>query len=153
MGNFSARSDFDIQILWELQNLGLGNRARARERRGEHELSILELFRIQDQVASDVVQSLTLAQSAAGRMKEAEDELRDAVDSAEKNLQGVSQTKRLTGNLLILVIRPQEVVAAIQALGQAYTDYFGAIADYNRTQFRLYRALGNPAQSVQIPKN
>src|SRR5262249_19165936 len=53
MGNFSARSDFDVQILWELQNLGLGNRARARERRGEHELSILELFRMEDQVAAD----------------------------------------------------------------------------------------------------
>jgi len=153
MGNFSARSDFDLQILWELQNLGFGNRARARERRGEHELSILELFRIQDQVAADVVQSHALAQSAAERMKEAEAELRDAIDSAEKNLQGVSQTKRLTGNLLILVIRPQEVVAALQALSQSYGDYFGAVADYNRTQFRLYRALGHPAQTVQIPKN
>lgn len=153
MGNFGARSDFDLQLVWEFQNLGLGNRARVNERRGEHELSILELFRIQDQVAADVVQSISLAQSAAGRMKEAEAELRDAVESAEKNLSGVSQTKRLTGNLLILVIRPQEVVAAIQSLGQAYGDYYGAIADYNRSQFRLYRALGHPAQTVQVPKN
>jgi outer membrane protein TolC len=153
MGNFSARSDFDIQVLWELQNLGFGNRARVNERRGEHELSVLEWFRIQDQVAADVVQSYALAQSAAGRMKEAEAELRDAVDSAEKNLLGVSQTKRLTGNLLILVIRPQEVVAAIQSLSQAYGDYYGAIGDYNRAQFRLYRALGHPAQTVLLPKN
>jgi outer membrane protein TolC len=153
MGNFSARSDFDLQVLWELRNLGFGNRALVNERRGEHELSILELFRIQDRVAADVVQSHELAQSAAERMKEAEAELRDAVDSAEKNLQGVSQTKRLTGNLLILVIRPQEVVAAIQALFQAYGDYYGAVADYNRAQFRLYRALGHPAQTLQIPKN
>jgi outer membrane protein TolC len=153
MGNFGARSDFDLQIVWELQNLGFGNRARANERRGEHEISILELFRLQDQVAADVVQTFSLAQSAAGRMKDAEAELREAVDSVEKNLLGVSQTKRLTGNLLILVIRPQEVTAAIQALAQAYGDYYGAIADYNRTQFRLYRALGHPAQMVQIPKN
>jgi outer membrane protein TolC len=153
MGNFGARSDFDLQFLWELQNLGFGNRARVNERRGEHEISILELFRLQDQVAADVVQTFTLAQSAAARMKDAEAELRDAVDSVEKNLLGVSQTKRLTGNLLILVIRPQEVTAAIQALAQAYGDYYGAVADYNRAQFRLYRALGHPAQMVQIPKN
>jgi len=153
MGNFGARSDFDLQVVWEFQNLGLGNRARVNERRGEHQLSILELFRIQDQVAADVVQSFTLAQSAAGRMKEAEDELRQAVDSSEKNLLGVSQTKRLTGNVIVLVIRPQEVVAAIQALSQAYIDYFGAVADYNRSQFRLYRALGHPAQIIQLPKN
>jgi outer membrane protein TolC len=153
MGNFSARSDFDLQFLWELQNLGFGNRARVNERRGEHEISILELFRLQDQVAADVVQTFTLAQSAAERMKDAEAEVRDAVDSVQKNLLGVSQTKRLTGNLLILVIRPQEVTAAIQALAQAYGDYYGAAADYNRAQFRLYRALGHPAQLVQISKN
>jgi outer membrane protein TolC len=153
MGNFGARSDFDLQVVWEFQNLGLGNRARVNERRGEHQLSILELFRIQDQVAADVVQSYTLAQSAAGRIKEAEDELRQALDSVEKNLLGVGQTKRLTGNVLILVIRPQEVVAAIQALSQAYVDYYGAAADYNRSQFRLYRALGHPAQMVELPKN
>jgi outer membrane protein TolC len=153
MGNFGARSDFDLQVIWEFQNLGLGNRARVNERRGEHQLSILELFRIQDQVAADVVQSFTLAQSAAGRMKEAEEELRQATDSADKNLLGVSQTKRLTGNVLILVIRPQEVGAAIGALSQAYVDYYGAVADYNRAQFRLYRALGHPAQMIPLPKN
>jgi len=154
MGNFSARSDFDLQFVWELQNLGFGNRARANERRGEHEISILELFRLQDQVAADVVQSYTLAQSAAGRIKDAEAELREAVDSVEKNLLGVSQTKELDRRKAAqLVIRPQEVVAAIQSLAQAYGDYYGAIADYNRAQFRLYRALGHPAQTVQIPKN
>jgi hypothetical protein len=28
---------------------------------------------------------------------------------------------------------------------QGYADYFEAIADFNRAHFRLYRALGNPA--------
>ena len=154
MGNFGARSDFDLQVVWEFQNLGLGNRARVNERRGEHQLSILELFRIQDQVAADVVQSHTLAQSSAGRMKEAEDELRQAVDSAEKNLLGVGQAKELgKPQAAQRVIRPQEAVAAVQALSQAYVDYYGAVADYNRSQFRLYRALGHPAQVVELPKN
>src|SRR5262249_47539256 len=31
--NFSARSDFDIQVLWELRNLGFGNRGLVDERR------------------------------------------------------------------------------------------------------------------------
>ena len=50
------------------------------------------------------------------------------------------------------MIRPQEVGAAIGALAQAYVDYYGAVADYNRAQFRLYHALGHPAQMVQLPK-
>jgi hypothetical protein len=57
-----------------------------------------------------------------------------------------STPKTVGGKAILLVIRPQEVVAAIQALAQSYNDYFPAVADYNRAQFRLYRALGQPAQ-------
>ena len=66
------------------------------------------------------------------------------MDSATKNLDGMSQTKA-AGNLAILVIRPSEVIAAIAALPQAYQDYYAAVADYNTAQFRLYHALGHPA--------
>jgi outer membrane protein TolC len=145
LNRFGARSDFDLQFLWEFQNLGFGNRARVNQRHAEYRLSILELFRTQDRVAAEVAQAYAQVQSAAARMREAEDELKQAVDSANQNLQGLGQTNR-AGNVIILVIRPQEVVASIQALGQAYTDYYGAVADYNRAQFRLYRALGRPAQ-------
>ena len=43
-----------------------------------------------------------------------------------------------------------EAVVAVQALNKAYYHYFGAVADYNRAQFRLYRALGNPAQALAV---
>jgi hypothetical protein len=49
---------------------------------------------------------------------------------------------------VLLVVRPQEAVAAVQSLGQANADFFTAVADYNRAQFRLYRALGHPAQCL-----
>jgi outer membrane protein TolC len=146
LSNFGARSDFDIQVLWELQNLGFGNRALRDVRRSENRLSVLELFRIQDQVAAEVAQAYAQAQSAANRVGKAERGLKDAVDSANKNFEGLGQTKTAGGRVIILVIRPQEVVAAIQALAQAYGDYYAAVADYNRAQFRLYRALGQPAQ-------
>ena len=29
--------------------------------------------------------------------------------------------------------------------GEAYADYYAAVADYDRAQFRLYRALGHSA--------
>jgi outer membrane protein TolC len=146
LGNFGARSDFDIQVLWELQNLGFGNRALVDLRRAENRLSVLDLFRLQDQVAAEVAQADAQARSAASRLGKAERELRDAVESADKNFEGLGQTKTAGGRVIILVIRPQEVVAAIQALVLAYNDYYGAVADYNRAQFRLYRALGQPAQ-------
>ena len=44
VANFGARMDFDIEVIWELQNLGFGNRARVQERRSENRLSQLELY-------------------------------------------------------------------------------------------------------------
>jgi outer membrane protein TolC len=147
VGNFGARGDFDIQMVWELQNLGLGNRARIRERQAEQQLSVVELFRTQDRVAAEVAQAQAQLESAAARLGDAESGLKDAVDSMNKNFEGLGQTRR-AGELLILVIRPQEAVAALQQLAQAYNDYYGVVADYNRAQFRLYRALGHPAQLI-----
>jgi outer membrane protein TolC len=144
--NFGARSDFDIQVLWELQNLGFGNKALVDQRRVENQLSVLDLFRLQDQVAAEVARALAQAQSAASRRSKAENALKNAVASANQNFEGLGQTRTAGGKVILLVIRPQEVVAAIQALSQAYTDYYGAVADENRAQFRLYRALGQPAQ-------
>jgi outer membrane protein TolC len=146
LSDFGARSDFDIQVLWELQNLGFGNRALADQRRAENQLSVLALFRLQDQVAAEVAQAFAQVQSAANRLGKGENGLKDAVESANQNFEGLGQTKTAGGKVIVLVIRPQEVVAAIQALAQAYNDYYGAVADYNRAQFRLYRALGQPAQ-------
>lgn len=147
LSKFAARGDFDVQVLWEWQNLGLGNHARVKERQAEHRLSLIELFRIQDRVAAEVAQQHALARAAADRQREAEAGLKDAVDSADKNFEGMRQTKRV-GNLNLLVIRPAEATAAVQALAQAYADYYGAVGDFNRAQFRLYRAMGHPAQSV-----
>lgn len=146
---FGGRSDVDIELLWEVQNLGFGNRARVHERKSEHEQSLLELLRIQDQVAADVVQAHAQVKTAANRAQVAEAGLADAVESANKNFEGLGQTVR-AGNLLLLLIRPQEAVAAVQSLSRAYTRYFTYVADYNRAQFRLYRALGYPAQAADL---
>ncbi len=146
LSNFGARFDIDVQLLWELQNLGFGNRARVNERKAERELALIELFRIQDHIAAEVVQSHAQVQSASARLSEAEIGVKDAIESANSNLEGVGQTQG-TGKL-VLLIRPQEAVAAVQALAQAYADYYSSVAEYDRAQFRLYRALGQPAQSL-----
>ena len=74
-------------------------------------------------------------------MNDAEPALREAIDLVQKSTEGLGQTRRI-GDALTLVVRPQEAVAAVQAFAQANADFFAAVADYNRAQFRLYRALG-----------
>jgi outer membrane protein TolC len=147
LGNFSFREDWDVQLLWKLENLGFGNRALFRQRRAENKAALLEAFRIQDRVAAEVVQAHAQAQLSQARTRHAHEELNKALENLEQNLGAMNQTKR-AGALILLVVRPQEVVAAVQALGQAYADYFGAVAQANQAQFRLYRALGQPAQNL-----
>ncbi len=53
---------------------------------------------------------------------------------------------RIAGELLQLINRPQEAVAALQQLQTAYDRYFTAIGAYNQAQFGLYHALGFPAR-------
>lgn len=150
LSDFGVRSDFDLEAIWELRNLGFGNRALIRQRQADFDRSRIEATRVRDIVAKEVTQVWADLQSANRRIREAERELKQALISANENLEGLGETKRVAGNIRELVIRPLEVVFALQVLDKAYYRYFGAIADYNRSQFRLYRALGNPAQALGV---
>jgi outer membrane protein TolC len=147
VGNGGLRSDLDLQVLWQFDNLGFGNLAKVQQRQAENRLAVIDLFRIQDRVAAEVAQAYAQAQLAARRVDVAEKGVRSALNSADKNLVALGQTKG-GGNPVVLLVRPQEAIAAVQALAQAYIDYYGAVADANRAQFRLYRALGQPAQCL-----
>lgn len=139
-----GRNDVNLQVLWGVNNLGYGNRAMIRERRAEQQQSLIDFYKIQDNVAREVVRAFAQLRAAAKRVTEAENGIKEAQVSYAGNVKGLSETTRF-GDLLVLVNRPQEVVAALQQLAQAYDSYFAAINEYNRSQFRLYRALGYPA--------
>jgi outer membrane protein TolC len=147
LSNFGGRFSFDLQAVWEVQNLGLGNRATVRERQAERRQALLQLLRTQDRVTAEVVQAHAQARRSANRLKAAADGVAEAAETAEKNLRGLVPGKKV-GDRLTLVFRPQEAVAAVAALDQAYRDYYSAVADHNRAQFRLYRALGHPARCL-----
>ena len=147
ISKFGSRFSLDLQAVWEFQSLGLGNRALVRERQAESNQALLQLMRTQDQITADVVQAYSRAKRAASRLTMAAEAVADAVETADKNLKGLVPGKRV-GDQLVLVFRPQEAVAAVAALDQTYRDYYQAVADHNRAQYQLYRALGQPAQCL-----
>jgi outer membrane protein TolC len=145
LNQWAGRSDLGAQVVWKLDNLGFGNQSLVRKRRGEMDLALVELYDVQDRVAAEVTQAKSDVESATLRARQAEAGLKESLATYEGNLKGLGQTTRF-GDLLTLVNRPQEVVAALTQLQQAYTNYYQSIADYNRSQFRLFYALGYPAQ-------
>jgi outer membrane protein TolC len=138
------RNDTSVQLLWQFRNMGLGNRALINQRRAEAERTLIELYRVQDQVAEEIADAHAQLQSASTRLGQATTEVEQAQISYRGNVKGLSETSR-SGDILVPLVRPQEAVAALQQLLTAYDNYFRATNDYNRAQFRMYRALGYPA--------
>jgi len=138
-GNFNARSDADVNLYWELQNLGFADRAIAKQRAAQNRTATLELLKVQDRVASEVVRAEKQRVAASRQMEEAGRALPEAEASLALNLTNIRRGAGLPG-----ATRPIEVVQPIQALAQARADYLDAVLAYNRAQFRLQRALGRP---------
>lgn len=151
LNEWSGRGDVAVQMIWQGENLGLGNRARIRERDAQNQLAVIELFRVQDLVAAEVTQAHAQLEAASVRVTQAAEGLTHALASYAGNLKGLSETTRF-GDSIQLVVRPQEVVAALQQLQAAYSNYFLTTGDYNRAQFRLFRAMGYPAQVIACEK-
>ncbi len=138
-GNFGARSDAAVNLYWEVQNLGMADRAIAKSRASQQRAALLEQMKVQDRVASEVVRADKSRLASAREMREAGKSLPEALSSLTLNLKNIRQGAGLPG-----ATRPIEVLQPIQALAQARADYLDAVLSYNRAQFRLYHALGRP---------
>lgn len=147
MDLWSFRDDFAPQVLWKLEGMGFGNLARIKEQRGEQSRAIVELFRVQDTVAAEITRAQARLQASAVRVVQADRAMREAIITYDGNYEGLAHTTRFD-NVLIQVYRPQEAVIALDDLMLSYNQYFGTVADYNRSQFELFRALGYPAKEV-----
>ncbi len=147
LNNFVGREDVSLQLMWQLEGFGLGNLARIKEQRGAESRAIVDLYHAQDRVAAEVTTAQAHVQSAAARVLQAERALRTAIITFNGNFEGLRQTTRFE-NLLILVYRPQEAVYALELMKEALDDYFTTVADYNRAEFRLYHAVGYPANEI-----
>jgi outer membrane protein TolC len=138
-GDFGARGDAAASLFWELHNLGFTDLAIVHRRRAEYGAADIDMVRVQAQVAADVVASYETRAAAAGQMDEARQAVTEAIQSLELNFTNIRRGAGLPG-----ATRPIEVLQPIQALAQARLDYLESVLAYNRAQFRLVRALGQP---------
>jgi outer membrane protein TolC len=147
LNQWAGRDDVSLQLMWELEALGIGNLARIKEQRGEQSRAIIDFFNIQDMVAADVTRAQADLQSATARVSQAERAVRTGIATFNGSFEGLQHTTRF-GDVLVLINRPQEVVFALQLMKKAFDDYFSTVADYNKAQFDLFHALGYPAREI-----
>ncbi len=132
--NDGSRSDVDLLAVWEWKNMGLGNVALQRLRRGELHERVLELEVIRERIAAEVVAAAADVASYRRQMELAQQSIVAAQASYQLNEQRIRASEGL----------PIELLQSISALADARNAYTAAVANYNRAQYRLMRALGNP---------
>jgi outer membrane protein TolC len=139
-GNFDGRSDFDALAVWELRNLGLGNRSLHRERSSQHRQAYLAYTQIQDQIIADVTRAYRQVQSRKGQIEQARIQVKSAATALPLNFNGIRGRE----------LRPIEAQQAIAALATARESYLSSVIDYDRAQFALLRAIGQPPESPVV---
>lgn len=138
-GNFGSRGDATVSLYWEVQNLGFTDIAIARRNLAENRAAALRLIKVENQVAADVTTAYKSRLAASRRMARAAPAVSKGLESLRLNMLNIRR-----GAGLPAATRPIEVLQPIQALAQARADYLNAVLAYNRAQFRLYRAIGQP---------
>jgi outer membrane protein TolC len=144
--HFSTRTDFDVSLVWRLQNLGLGNRAEVREQEAVRQQAMLRDLQVQDRVVAQVVQTREQALDWRRRL----DITRSALfDAAGRPTGPVFRSLRLNFERIRGAEgRPLEVLDSIRGLSDLLEAYGQAATDYERARFRLLITLGLPAQAI-----
>jgi len=121
INNYGGRSDFDVAAVWELQNLGIGNVGRVRERRSAFRQADLAVQQVRDIIAAEVAQSYQRVQFRQRQIDVTQPQVETAHQSMRLNWEGIRGGE----------LRPIEIQQAIGALATSRTQYLNAVIDYN----------------------
>jgi outer membrane protein TolC len=136
---FGGRGDGLAQAVWTLHNLGAGDVALARARRSQYEQSNFHVAEIEAQVAAEV----TAAAKVARSRKQSLDHAQLAVQQAEKAWERILKWTLEVG-FRVRRFEVLDLLLAERDLDQARRTYLTEVIEYNRAQFQLYWALGQP---------
>ena len=134
MGSFDNRQDFDAILYWSVRNLGVGNLALVKIARSNLRQDELRLLEALDRVRTEVA-----AANARVHSRHAQIDINEqAVGTSGKAFQqDLLRARNLEG-------LPIELLDSLRLLERSRLAYLDAIIDYNRAQFELYVALGQP---------
>ncbi|PWU08959.1 MAG: hypothetical protein C5B50_28595 [Verrucomicrobia bacterium] len=134
---FGAEGDYIVGLNWRIGPGGLFDSGRINAAKSRLSAAQVADSKLKDAIVSDVVANLVRANSTAAQ-----------IQLAERNLNTASETLRLTqqrkqfGVGVVL-----EDIQAQQALTQARSAYVTALAEYNKAQYGLNKAVGGQIEA------
>jgi len=136
-GSMSGRTDTDIIGYWTLQNLGVGNVALIKGAKAQLGASQFQQIAVLNRVRAEV--AIAYAQTHARFAQIGTTEA--AVRSSQRGFrEDYDLTIQQTGRRVL----PIELLNNFRLLNDSRREYLDTIVDYNRAQFELYVALGQP---------
>jgi outer membrane protein TolC len=137
-----GREDFLGQVSWELKNLGLGNIHAARERRAGYDAARYHLIEVQAQVGAEVTAAAKLVRLRQRALANAQEAVRSGQAMWTKLLAARFEITGRPGDPIRYDFL--EPLLAEQELTRARQEYLFQVIEYDRNQFRLYWAMGQP---------
>ena len=135
--NFGAEGDYFVGLSWKIGPGGLFDPGRVNASKARLAAAHLSESRLKDVIISQVVSSLARVQSLAGQIELAKHNLATATESLR-----LTRERKQFGVGVVL-----EDIQAQQDLNQARSDFVTALAEFNKAQYGLSRAAGNPPEA------
>ncbi len=147
-GGMSGRTDLDAIMYWTIQNLGVGNIALIRAADAQLKIARVPASRDPEPVRADVAEAYARHHARYAQIGTYEDAVRSGYLAYHEDL---DRTFAMGADGLRDVL-PIELLNSFDLLANARVEYIDAIVDYNRAQFAMYVALGQPpANSLAHP--
>jgi outer membrane protein TolC len=138
VGDLAHRDDLALTLYWQLDNFGLGNRARKEEKSAQLRQIALQHDRLHDAIVAEVREGYAGVQSMARQIGHAASAVERARTAYELNRSRIYDQQGL----------PLEVLQAMQTLATAELAELDTRMGYSLAQIRLHTALGSPLGSL-----
>ncbi len=136
VADFNDRIDFDAMAIWQIRNLGYGEKAARQAASARLQQETMRQVRVMDTIAREVAEAEVRVRTRFGRIATAQSGVQFSRESFDHNFTRIREGQGL----------PIEVLQAIQSLDINQRELVDATADYNIAQFQFQRALGWPVQ-------
>jgi outer membrane protein TolC len=131
-GNFGDQEDYSIGLGWRIGPGGLFDFSRKRAAESRLQGTTLTGLKARDEIGRQVVEAFTRLQSSSDQIETA----RQALIAAQEGLR-LAQTRKEFAVGVVL-----ETLQAEQDLTRSRLDYLKAVAEFNKAQYALHKALG-----------
>jgi outer membrane protein TolC len=141
-GPMVSQYNAGVALAWNLEAFGLGNAAQIRGRRAGYDGALYRLQEVEALVGAQVVEAAKMSGARFGALEPAQEAVRQALEMYRKLREASFALMGAKGQLVFDAL---EVLTAVNALNQTRVQYLQQVVEFNRSQFRLYAAIGQPA--------